>query len=170
MSQPGYPAGAEQLPPYQPLQQPQAAGDPGTLDLPYYGIGFKGAIVRAYKKYARFNGRASRSEFWWFKLYLVIAGLILEIPFLITYVPFVMALSRQETPHFGPLLISMLPLLVFSLATLLPDLGLTVRRLHDLNYSGWLALLLLVPLGYYVVLALCIAQSNPEGRRFDRLS
>ncbi|MFP3600216.1 DUF805 domain-containing protein, partial [Chryseobacterium sp. SIMBA_029] len=60
-------------------------------------------------------------------------------------------------------------LVIWGLATIIPSLALLVRRLHDGNFSGWLALLVLVPfLGALAVLVLSLLPSNPAGQRFDR--
>ncbi len=60
-------------------------------------------------------------------------------------------------------------LVIWGLATLVPSLALTVRRLHDGNFSGWLLLLVLVPfLGALAVLVFTILPSNPAGQRFDQ--
>jgi uncharacterized membrane protein YhaH (DUF805 family) len=54
------------------------------------------------------------------------------------------------------------------LATVVPSLALSRRRLHDVNLSGWFVLLSLVPsVGGLIVLILCVLPSNPEGTRFD---
>ena len=68
-----------------PAYGSQATGDPGTLDLPYYGIGFIPAIKRAFSKYARFDGRASRGEYWWWVLFLAIVGIVLGSLELLTF-------------------------------------------------------------------------------------
>ena len=47
---------------YQPT--PQTGAEP-PLEWPWYGIGFVAAVKRFFKKYATFNGRASRGEYWW---------------------------------------------------------------------------------------------------------
>lgn len=89
------------------------------------------------KNYCNFNGRASRSEFWWLVLacYLIlIIGLILS----------------------GTLGA------IVAIATLLPQIGTGVRRLHDTNRSGWLYLLFLIPLGGIVV-SFFLAQKGTEG-------
>jgi hypothetical protein len=48
------------------VSYPQLQTSSPPLAWPRYGIGFVDAIKRAYKKYATFSGRASRSEYWWF--------------------------------------------------------------------------------------------------------
>jgi uncharacterized membrane protein YhaH (DUF805 family) len=50
------------------------------LDWPHYGIGFRGAIVRGFKKYVTFAGRASRSEYWWWTLFTTASFFVLGVP------------------------------------------------------------------------------------------
>ena len=55
------------------------------------------------------------------------------------------------------------------LAIAVPSIAVTVRRLHDAGFSGWLYLVNLVPyVGGLVILVLTILPSKPEGARFDR--
>lgn len=68
-----------------------------------------------FAKYADFNGRAKRPEFWWFHLFAIVRSVLLG------------------------LVHSVLPS-IFSLASLLPSLAVTSRRLHDINKSGWFQL------------------------------
>ncbi len=82
-------------------------------------MGFGEAISSVFSKYATFSGRAMRSEFWWWKLFAVLTGFVTGM---------VEAVG-----------------LIWSLATFLPDIAVTVRRLHDMNRSGWWCLLLIVP-------------------------
>lgn len=176
-------------PPYQPPQQSTATygqpqmpqgpyapqpGDPGTLDLPWYGIGFKDAFRRAWKKYARFDGRASLSEYWWFALANFCVVLVAEIPM---YVCFLLGglLGRNGT-NAGSVIFMILggvfalALLVYAIASIVPSLALGVRRLHDAGYSGWLLLLAIIPFGGIVVLVLSCMPSKPEGMQYDRRS
>ena len=78
------------------------------------------------KHYVDFHGRARRSEFWWYILVVVILGLIVGL------------IGRL----IGTTILSSL----LSLALLLPNLGVAVRRLHDVNKSGWWILLPLAPM------------------------
>lgn len=80
-------------------------------------------------KYAQFEGRARRAEFWYFVLY---NGLIY------------MAFSIIDNLVFG----GSFPILgtIYSLAVLVPGLAIAVRRLHDTNRSGWFLLIALIPL------------------------
>ena len=93
-------------------------------------VNFQDAIRVCFSKYAEFNGRASRPEFWWFFLFLLIGGLVCTV-------------------------ISSLLSTLFSLATLVPSLAAGARRLQDAGLSPWLLLLLLVPaLGFLVLLVM----------------
>ena len=73
-------------------------------------------------KYADFHGRASRSEYWWFRL----AAVVLLVLFLL--------LARFGSPLQSVLYLYLLGMLV-------PELSLGVRRLHDTGRSGWWLLL-----------------------------
>lgn len=95
-------------------------------------MGFSEAVSAALGKYATFQGRARRSEYWWFVLFVAGTNLIgsaLDMLF-----------GWAEVGVFG---------ILFSLALLLPGLTVLVRRLHDTGRTGWWALLpfALAPLG-----------------------
>jgi uncharacterized membrane protein YhaH (DUF805 family) len=95
------------------------------------------AIKTCFKKYADFSGRATKSEFWWFSLFqliaLLIAGAISDI-------------------FYG----------VVALGLLLPGLAVGARRLHDIGKTGWLLLLWLVPLiGWVPLLYWSVQPSGP---------
>ena len=88
---------------------------------------FFGSIHVCFTKYADFNGRATRAEFWWFTLFVTLAAAALAY------------LNESLTN-------------VFLVATLLPFLAAGSRRLHDIGKSGWWQLFLLVPIGGFVIL------------------
>jgi uncharacterized membrane protein YhaH (DUF805 family) len=94
------------------------------------------------KKYAVFSGRASRKEYWYFFLiYLIIS--------IITSMLDVIIGTFDVKSGIGPISG------IFYLATLLPALGIAIRRLHDTNRAGWWVLLLVIPLIgliWYIVL------------------
>jgi uncharacterized membrane protein YhaH (DUF805 family) len=100
---------------------------------------FYDSILPFFKKYAEFQGRASRPEFWWFFLFITLVSSALA------YV--------SET------LVS-----IFLIATLLPLLAAGTRRLNDSGKSAWLLLYLLVPVGGIVLLGFLWAQPtlNPQ--------
>ena len=92
-------------------------------------VTFKEAVERAImQNYCNFDGRASRSEYWWYVLFTTLLGFAIGIVFV-----------WSET---------MMDIVsgVAGLALLLPGLGLAVRRLHDIGKSGWWLLIGLIPL------------------------
>ncbi|WP_138445276.1 DUF805 domain-containing protein [Sinomonas susongensis] len=153
-------------------QYPTSASTTTTappLAAPYYGAPFMEAVKRFFKKYATFSGRASRSEYWWWVLASVIITLVLEIPIWTGMVTTTDANGVTSTAP-GPLaVIGFILIGVWSLAIIVPTLALTVRRLHDVNLSGWMILLGLVPfVGGIIVLIMTLLGPNPQGQRFDR--
>ncbi|MBZ4212277.1 MAG: DUF805 domain-containing protein [Rhodoferax sp.] len=91
-----------------------------------------------FAKYADFSGRASRSEYWWFMLFLLLASL--------------------ATSMISPILSGL-----FSVGTLLPALAAATRRLHDTNRSGWWQLIALVPVAGLIVIVIFLAQEGKAG-------
>lgn len=79
------------------------------------------------KRYADFQGRASRSEFWWFTLFAFLLNIVLQV-------------ITGLVPILGIIAI------VIMLAVLIPSIGVAVRRLHDIGKSGWWYLLVFIPL------------------------
>lgn len=91
--------------------------------------------------YAQFDGRASRSEYWWFYLFTVIAGLAAEI-------------VGSTVGN------------IASLALFLPSLALAARRLHDTGRSGWWFLLILTVIGIPVVLYWLVKASDAGANKY----
>lgn len=88
------------------------------LNQPYYRCPFPQAIARFFRKYVDFNGRASRSEYWWVALGCTIVYTLLDF-------------INDRTGHFGWLEA------LFTIAVFLPSIAVAIRRLHDSNRSGW---------------------------------
>ena len=160
--------------PQYPNQQQQQAtsyqpgGEP-PLWAPYYGATLPIAAKRFFKKYATFSGRASRSEYWWWTLVASVVAIVLNI---ITgaggSAGATVAANGTAVPGPGLVVGGILALLWF-LAVIVPSLALLVRRLHDVNISGWLVLIILVPfLGALALFVISILPSNPAGQRFDQ--
>ena len=81
---------------------------------------FKEAVkICLTKKYCCFKGRASRSEFWWFCLFT----LLIQIA---------VAIVGKIMPALASIISA-----VLGLWLLLPTVGISTRRLHDRNFSGW---------------------------------
>ncbi|MEJ6390500.1 DUF805 domain-containing protein [Gymnodinialimonas ulvae] len=99
---------------------------------------FGEAIRVCFSKYVTFSGRASRSEYWFFVLFLVLAGIGATI---IDAILFPGSLTSETGGPFNA---------VLSLATLLPSLAVSWRRLHDTDRSGWW-------IGGYLIATLVVA-------------
>ena len=111
-------------------------------------------FVEALKKYAVFSGRAQRSEYWYFFLFYGLISIALGIAD---------GLAGSYNQHAGMGLLGG----IFSIGMLLPSLGVSVRRLHDIDRSGWWLLIALVPVvGAIVLLVFCVRDSQPGTNRF----
>ncbi|NEN05532.1 DUF805 domain-containing protein [Diaminobutyricibacter tongyongensis] len=154
----------------QPMGQPyQQPGAPVPDWAPYYGASFGVAFQRFFRKYADFTGRASRSELWWWVLAWVAIEFVINIIGNATG-NMGAAMYRNGEFHFTPgyWLFASLSGLVW-LATIVPWLAITWRRLHDANLAGPFFFLSLIPFaGIIILLVLLALPSNPQGARFDR--
>ncbi|MFI1396061.1 DUF805 domain-containing protein [Streptomyces sp. NPDC020681] len=97
--------------------------------------------VDVLKKYAVFSGRARRQEYWMFALFNVVISIVLSIV--------------DNVAGTSPILGA-----VYSLLVLLPALGVTVRRLHDTDRSGWWILIGAVPLVGFIILIVFLASEG----------
>jgi uncharacterized membrane protein YhaH (DUF805 family) len=106
------------------------------------------------KKYTVFTGRARRKEYWFFVLFNVL------IIVLLVMVDGLLGTFNEEA---GVGLFSGL----YSLAVLIPGIAVLVRRLHDIDRTGWWALIGLVPfVGGIVLLVMAVLDSTPGENRF----
>lgn len=102
------------------------------------------------KKYAVFNGRAQRQEYWYFFL------ISLAISFGLTSVDAMMGSFDGQA---GMGLLGGL----YMFAVLVPSIAVVVRRLHDTGRNGWWALLILIPLAGAVILIVFMVQDSKPG-------
>lgn len=121
-----------------PYGPPPVPTRPATLAEPLYDASIGQSVDRFWRKYATFSGRASRSEFWWWFLVSYVVGLVLAGLQLATFGGDIATYTVQSL--FEPNLANLLSW-GWSLATLVPTLAVGVRRLHDINWSGWWQLL-----------------------------
>jgi uncharacterized membrane protein YhaH (DUF805 family) len=105
------------------------------------------------KKYAVFMGRARRKEYWMFALFNVIFAICAGI------------IDNLVGTVIHPLPYGLFYLL-YVLAILLPGLGVSVRRLHDLGKSGWFMFIALIPIvgGIWLLVLLCLAGTPGENQ------
>lgn len=103
-------------PPPMPAYAATAPAAPGQAAPPR---SFAEAIKVCFQKYATFRGRASRSEYWWFQLFIILLSILGSV------LEFGMGRDGQALSA------------IFGIATFLPNLSVSVRRLHDTDRSGW---------------------------------
>lgn len=114
--------------------------------------------LKVLRKYAVFRGRAPRREFWFFMFFQLLAVV------LISFLERQFAIANPEI-YMGKVTG------FYLLATLLPTLAVTVRRLHDCSLSGWWVLLGLVPfIGGIILCVLAAMPGSRSGRHSHRLS
>ncbi len=105
--------------------------------------------LMALKKYAVFSGRSRRSEYWYFILFSTI------ISFILTFVDLIISQGTQMNFVVFQAL--------FGLFVVIPGLAVLVRRLHDIGKSGWWMLILLIPIGGYILLLVWLATNSQPG-------
>ena len=113
----------------------------------------------AFKKYAVFNGRSNRSEYWAFFI-------LQTIPFILGYILIALLASNSNDVDVQIGIIGIL-LLLWGAITLMPALALNVRRLHDIGASGWCILLYFVPLlGGLFAFVVSIKKGQPFANKY----
>lgn len=103
------------------------------------------AYIDAMRRYATFSGRSTRTEFWYYHLVflaLAFGGLIIDV---------IIAGPREPQPLVSALIV---------IGHYLPSLAIIVRRLHDVDKSGWLVLTCLIPL--VGIVAFIVIGSSPS--------
>lgn len=101
------------------------------------------AVKTGFGKFAMFQGRARRSEYWFFVLFLMLGNIVFSL--------------LDAATGIGVLG------LIFALVTLIPGIAVTVRRLHDTDRSGWWYLLFFVPVIGAIVLIIWFCGKGTEG-------
>ncbi|MQA01861.1 MAG: DUF805 domain-containing protein [Streptosporangiales bacterium] len=150
-------------PPVDP--QESSSFDPADPPLwaPHYRCSPGDAVRRFFRKYADFTGRASRSEYWWWQLVSLVGGLALYLLALLAGIP------GTDSAGPGPgRFVGVGVAALCLLAIVVPHITLTVRRLHDVNLSGLLVILGLIPyVGWLIMLVIALLPPIPQGARFD---
>ena len=124
-------------------------------------VGFWEAVKRGFGQYCCFTGRASRSEYWWFNLFVSVIAILVSGPEIIDVVK-EPDMSMTAMYH-GTGFLSW----IWYLAVLLPSWGLLFRRLHDTGRSGWWVLINLIPLvGSIVIFVFTVLPSQPFTNKY----
>ena len=120
-------------------------------------MNFFDSVKICFVKYTNFSDRASRSEFWLFTLFMFIISMLCTV-----LDPWIAGESFWEYDEaFGPLSI------IVSVATLIPTFSVSVRRLHDVNRSGWWLLIELTIIGMlFPILYWCCKKGDEVENRF----
>ena len=113
-----------------------------------------GWYLEALKKYAVFSGRSRRKEYWYFVLFSLIVSLVLSA---------IDALLGTFSSSTNVGLLGG----IYGLAIIIPSIAVSVRRLHDIDRTGWWILIGLVPLiGGIVLLVFALLDSTPGSNRY----
>ena len=121
-------------------------------------------MILPYKRYFEFSGRSRRKEYWLFTLFYFLVsiaiGIVLGTPSY-EHAGFYAAASTELTGTGG------MVQNLFALASFIPSLAVSVRRLHDQDRSGWLLLLVFIPLlGWFALLVLMCLNGTRGRNRF----
>jgi len=113
--------------------------------------------LKVLKKYAVFNGRARRKEYWYFALFNILISILLGI------IDGIIIVSSGLDPNTS---IGFLGL-IYSLAVLIPGIAVSVRRLHDTERTGWWILINLIPIiGWIIFIIFAIQDSSPGENKY----
>ena len=120
------------------------------------------SVKDAFNKYGTFSGRSSRSQYWWFFLFSIMAGLFFSIlDFAILGVDATSTDPNEPIGWFN---------LLWSLFLIIPSLALASRRLHDVNKSGWWQLLYITIIGIILLLIWYCQKSDQVENNYGTLS
>jgi uncharacterized membrane protein YhaH (DUF805 family) len=118
-------------------------------------MSFGQAIASGFSNYANFSGRASWPEFWFWVLFAAFGAIVTNIidAAIFVYHPGVSPLNSPLSN-------------LFTLVALLPSLAVAVRRLHDIELTGWWILLLITGVGILVLIYWLYQEGTPGPNRF----
>ena len=107
-------------------------------------MGLMDAIQSCFSNYANFNGRARRSEFWYWYLFTCVLSLVTMV--------------IGNAVHFTYLSS------IFALAVMVPSIAVGVRRLHDIGKSGWFYLLFIIPIVGFILMIVWGTKDSQPGQ------
>jgi uncharacterized membrane protein YhaH (DUF805 family) len=119
------------------------------------------ALKLAFQNYANFSGRATRGDYWWYVLAYFIVAIVLGIVDRVVFGSGSSSMDVSDSVSFSynaGVLGG-----IWGLANIIPIISVTARRLHDTNRSGWMQLLVLIPLLGWLYLLYLYVQKGTVG-------
>ena len=120
-------------------------------------------FLAVFRRWRDFSGRSSRREYWMFTLVLMIIAFVLGILDGVMLGVMGYTLNEAETQLFtlGN---------AYSLVTLIPSISVSVRRLHDIDKSGWWLLLVFTGIGILLIIYWACLRSDEDENRYGSLA
>lgn len=108
-------------------------------------------FIKCFKQYFDFKGRARRKEYWYFTLFCIIFSILVEL------------VGMGLGMLMGSYILDSTLIKIFYIATFIPSISVSVRRLHDIGKSGWWTLLCLLPIIGWIWLIVWACFDSKEG-------
>ncbi|PIE35958.1 MAG: hypothetical protein CSA54_05045, partial [Gammaproteobacteria bacterium] len=108
---------------------------------------FTGALKDGFQRIFDFEGRSSRAQYWWFVLWYII--ITLACGFLTVFLPFFSIVT-----------------IIVSIALIIPMLAVSIRRLHDIDRTGWWLLISVVPIISLIIVYFAVVPGTDGPNRF----
>ncbi len=119
------------------------------------------AVKHVFQNYANFNGRARRSEYWYFRLFDLMVPVIISI---VTLLPGLLAVDPLMLGIYG---LGKVLLVIYALASIVPSLAVTCRRLHDIGKPGSYMFFFLLPIvGTILIMVWAFQDGDPGENRY----
>jgi uncharacterized membrane protein YhaH (DUF805 family) len=124
-------------------------------------MGFTDAVRSGFDNYANFNGRASRSAYWWWVLFSILVSFVTRL------LDTLVGSNIIQTNQYGTAVSVGIMSSLVGLALLLPSIAVAVRRLHDTDHSGWWYWLVIIPIiGWIILLIFLVSAGTPGDNRY----
>lgn len=124
---------------------------------------FTQAVSSVLGKYATFQGRAPRSEYWWWTLFCVLVPIAIGVVEAVLFPEFFwieFAAMPMDDPRVDVLTS------LFNLFTLIPSIAVSVRRFHDMGRTGWWLLLIFTGIGAFIIIIWFMFKGTAGPNRF----
>ena len=115
------------------------------------GLNFFQAVKTCLKKYFVFKGRASRSEYWYFQLFL-------------NPIYFFLILTDENATMSTGYTLFLLVAVIIVFLSIIPAISSAVRRFHDIDKSGWFVLITFIPFVGWILMIAMLAGKGTEGK------